>query len=885
MENRVKELEFNLQREKEKAEALDRKCKELSVQNVNMSQANAELRREKLALADEAKKSGKQSERVHVLLKEIEQKDAAIQAEKVRADEAAAETKEIREEAKRTIALWTQAEGQWIAEQKRLADALEEQQKTVSSLESAINSLKTDNEKTLKDLATERERREHLLKIGETSENEIKQLRKRNEALQNTVSDLEQTVFNMDLAGGNLKRELSLKEMDLQKLNDEIEKYRQNEEKLEQRITSLNDELSATKMMNMDATGEKEALHCHIADLKKELAQSKLASESAERDVLLSRQKYENAQKNVEDTVKKLKSSQDEVKDKCAEIRKHESTLNQLRVDFNKLKSEKSELEFHFNTLKNEMEAEREEAKQMEKNNEDLKISNAALTAETKALKNSLNLSEEKLVLAESAHQDAVAILKDEVKSLESEIAGHQQMILRLTEDLTAFTEKSASYYDTISKEKECLLDSKRQIRALQDEILSCNNRIFFLGVEGEKQTLFSSFCLERVHLLQQRYEEIYKCYSAERDISSSLRGKISENSEEISRLNDSLQEKTSEIESKISEISQLNAQCDGQAEDIQKYKDRLTTLSGLEEELENAKEILKQTETSRDNAESSCRHLSLHCQNIVAYEEHVRSMYTEVTKEKTEISFLFLQHLFTNSQEELNYFKAEMNSAKRKCADLDRFVKDAKIAAVRRDASVADECESLQKQLGLLKNTSSALQAENTNLKGQVKELIERFEVEKEMYQRETELKEGKENQLTKENETLRIESTKLRNALNYEVSRKCEYKKALEDSKKLREESELHRGKEKELSSEAIQKANNEALYWLQCFEKLKDMVEDSRKTGSRAPSVDQNAVSRLLEVKRKNEQQVSIRPANIGDPNDKAKKRPRISYVPEA
>ncbi|CBZ31464.1 hypothetical protein, conserved [Leishmania donovani] len=903
----LKHLEFQLQREKALTKDLDARCKLLSAQVAQLEQDKAELRREKLFLGEEAKKTSKLDDRVHILQKEVENRDAVIAAERALTQAARAEAEEIRRNANASIALWTAAEEQWTVEQTALNEAAAQCRSQIDDLKKEVQVQGDARAELAKQLHTEKERSNRLTQAREAMEVEVKSLHSQVEKLQNKVCDLEQTVFKLDLAGDKQREVINLKDTEIKTLEATIARHIEAEERLEQTISSLNDRINAAKMMNLEGKCENEKLQCDLVDAKKEVERLHLQAESLKRDSNFLSQSHSSVQKALEDLKEKHRQLQEDMRDKNVEIRRHELTISQLNMELKKSENQGGEWSFQYSTLETELQQTKEALRKSSASVETLLRENSELVERLKEQKQLTETKEEEMVVLQSQCDERAEAFSRDIRDLEKEITARQAVINELSDQLNSASEKNAVYHSKILEESEANGKMRQHRAEMLQRLESNEHHIFFLDCVVEKEKIFSSFLaywMEAPMLLCANL--VGHCQM--------LQGKtcvLLEHEEELSR----------ESCLKTSQLKELQCQNEDQREQIaflqrerNAQAERLSVLSreSLASEKE-ANELRGALEASRnENLSLTSAVAALHEQVVAKDAELVRKkaaltdsqsrVYAfsdavstlegailryamaqmeevqDLWKNRLEAVGLHFTSLVSHLVAEKALLQCSKEQAEASCRELSAFAKEAKISMNKSDLAAAERQEALTSRAALLEGQIAVARREKDQAAMQLASLLRRFEADRnsfESFKREAKCTMEEERE---RREAVEKECVKLRGCIDAEVKRKCEYKQALENLKKLRSESEELRRAEKARAAEAIGKANIECNYWVKCFDHLKEMIEKSHRTGDRLPSIDTDTIHRLEVAKTK------ISPMQAREVNKALSSLPKLKRVRE-
>ncbi|GET85734.1 hypothetical protein, conserved [Leishmania tarentolae] len=903
----VKHLEFQLQREKALTKDLDARCKLLSAQIAQLEQDKAELRREKLFLVDEAKKTSKLDDRIHLLQREVENRDAVIAAERAAAQASRTEVEEIRRNANASIALWTAAEEQWTVEQTTLNEAAAQYRLEIEGLRRELQAQGDARAELTKQLHAEKEHSSRLTQAREAMEVELKSLHSQVEKLQNKVCDLEQTVYKLDLAGDKQREAINLKDTEIKTLEATVARHIESEERLEQTISSLNDRINAAKMLNLESKCENERLQCDIVDAKKEMERLHLQAESLKRDSNFLSLSHGSLQKALEDLKEKHRQLQEDLRDKNVEIRRNELTISQLNMELKKSENQGGEWSFQYSTLESELQQTKEALKKSSVSVERLLRENDELAERLKEQKQLFEAKEEEMVVLQSQCDDRVETFSRDIRDLEKEITAHQTVINELSDQLNSASERNAALQSRILEESEASGKMRQRLNEDLELLKSNEHQIFFLQCVVDKEKMFSAFSTH--------WNETTKLFCA------NLLGYCEKLQDQASVLLEHREELSRESCWKTSQLAELQVQNEEQKEQIEVLKrernmqsDRYSALSQEKLAAENdASELRIALEASRNqNVSLTSAVAGLHEQigakdvelveknavlaefdsricafahaasalemTVLDYSVTQMEEVKELWKNRLDTVVLHFSTLVSHLMEEKMLLQSSKEQAEASCRELSAFVKEAKISMNKNDLAAAERQEALTSRVALLEGQVALARREKDQSATQLATLLRRFEEDKnafESFKREVECTMQQERE---RREAAQEESVKLRCCIDTEVKRKCEYKQALENLKKLRSESEELRRTEKANALEAIRKANRECNYWVMCFDHLKDRVEKSHRTGDCLPSIDADTIHRLEVAKTK------ISPMQAREVNNALSQLPKLKRVRE-
>ncbi|EPY20628.1 BRCT domain-containing protein [Strigomonas culicis] len=719
-------------------------------------------------------------------------------------------------------------------------------------------------------------------------------------------------MHKLNEAGANLKGALDLKETEIKDLEAKIAKHVQSEEKMEQTIIALNDKINVEKMVNLEAKSENERTHCDLQDAKKETQRLIASIDSLKKQLTFAQQSSDTNQKALNELREKYRQLQEEVKGKTIEIRQYDIGTSQLKAEKNRVENDLNESKYQFSTLEGEHRKMKEELKKIQQTADTLLCEKETLVEEIKLLKHTIDTKEEEMAIMQSQHEDNLCELRNEVSMLKDGLDARQQVVNALTEQLGATTEKSASYCTKIVEESEAsakmrgeLLRVKNDVNNLQQECLTLHafvgtieNHVLFLEERNENLFCFINALTAKIVAMQDTFEKI----------THDLREECNQRDAEIERMKareEQLLSSLSETQKKLHTSEETTAQLEKQIAISREEQEALTSelnatqsnLSAMNQKYEESqKQIMEMNNflgMSRAEGKAENEKLYLLTIHLSSFEESCGRMWrfvsdAQMSMMQEKYNYILETFLVFSRQvvQRTVTYESENRRIANKCKDLDLFIKDMKAAMRNSDIAAAEKHEAQQKRIDTLDKSLQTATKEKENALTQLSSLLQQFETDQDVFQQFKMEKEAELERMQQQHNTTRKECEKLRNGLNYELKRKGEYKVALEEVKKLRDESERNRSTEKSLANDTIQRANQEIQYWIQSFEKLKDMIETSRRTGVRVDPIDEETTHRYELAKTMQDEKLSSQNVNLATVSgeDKTRKRPRIANVPD-
>jgi chromosome segregation ATPase len=877
----IKHLDFQLQREKARSKDLEVECKALHAQIAQLEQDKAGLRREKLVLTEEAKKIAKLDDRIHLLQKDIESRDAIIASERAAAEQARAETEEIRSNANASIAQWIDAERQWTAEQAALNDAAIQFRSRIEELEAALQTARNDCADAKRVLEAERERTRKLSDARDTLEAEVRNFHVQAEKLQNKVCDLEQTIYKLDVAGDKQQETIALKETEIRTLETALENERKTVERMEQTVTSLNDRVNAVKMMSLDERGENEKLQCDLLDANKEIARLTLHVESLKRDASFAEQSQAGLQKALDEMRERCRLQQDDLKEKIVEIRRHELTISQLNVELKKSENQGGEWSFRNSSLEAELQRTKDALKSSTSAAEVLLSEKDELTVKLHQLQSIVEAKDEEMVLLQNQFDEKLEVLTKDILNLEKEVAARQSVINDLTEQLNSTSEKNATYHTKILHESAAAGKVRQELTHMLSHVHAQERELQWCKCVADKADAFTLWLSEWSAISLSQANVLFALLQKSQGEAAGLKQHVNFLTEKAGDSERACLEKSNEVRENERRIVELQEQLDDQTNEALQLKEAIERnemrLGALQAELSAAlqqvdcfstelalsKEQLMRKEAAmseKDVLRTELQASALAKLNVASglqlrgleFCEEQTKLLQDLCSARVEIVIDFFSTVVASVNEEKAQALLAKEQAELTCRELTAFAKEAKMAMSKCDRAVAEKQESLSSRIALLEGQGALLRREKEQYTMQLSVLLRRFEDEQRAHEDFKKESQSALEAVRAKNASAERDVAKLRSAINYEVARKCEYKAALEGAKKLLGESEEMRAADAARALEAIKKANDESNYWVRCFDRLKRMVEQSRKSGKRLPSIDADTLLRLEEAK---------------------------------
>lgn len=883
----VKHIEFQLQREKALTKELNDKLKSLSAQNAQLEQDKAELRREKVQLAEEGKKSSRYEDRIHHLQKELDTKETIITQERTRAAEARAETEEVRFNANASIASWKQAEEQWIAEQTTLTESFTQQADKITDLQTKFDATRTELIEHQHTLQKERDRALRVDGSRDKLEADLRAMHEKAEKSQNEIYELKQKIYNLDLAGEKQKEAINLKDTEIKTLETRIAKHVATEERMEQSINSVNDRVNAAKMINLEVKSENEKLLCDIADACKENQHVAMQVASLTRELQLANQTHVSLQNSHDELRNKCHDQQEDLRKKVMEISAHELSVTELTVRLQQLESTTSDGSFQRTTLEAQIKQLKEEVKKLQVVGHELTEDRDSAREEVRTLKSTVDKKDEDLVMLQSQMEDRVESMQEEIRGWEQEVNQRQRIIQGLTDQVGNTNEKNSIYQGKYLEEYEVATKLRNEVDRFSRIIAAHQRNYLVAECAAARQALIAEFRAEENTLLFDGLEQqrTISCTCFTQTVQQEEMLFVQEN--QIQGLTDERERTESEFAAAQEQLAVLTRTLEAlEAAVAEKEARRLSAahkgatgqeeIAGLLQKITNLEQQLQAASDAHEGA-TAAAHAQLSSQ-ISRAENRLRNTQecADIAEDwwTTKVQFVLtsLSAVGASRDSLMAAMITEKEQLERRNRELDALVGEAKNSSSRMGVALAEKQEAQLANITALEGQLRVTGKEKEHVSFQLTTLLARFEAE----QKQMEKFKQEMQDLHKDERALRDtaekQCAKLRSGIDYEIKRKCEYKSALEEVKRLRDESEKCRLKEKDLAGDAINRANEEASYWVRCFDKLKTMAETSRRNNTRVPSIDREMLTRLANAREQFDAGIPLKeqPTNTDHPS---------------
>ncbi|ORC91154.1 BRCT domain-containing protein [Trypanosoma theileri] len=881
-----KHIEFQLQREKTYTRELEEKIKTQLAHIAKLEQDKAELRREMITLVEEEKKKTKLEERCHMLQKELAEKQTALIGEQKRVTSIECEKEQIRRDAHTSIAKWCEAEKQWIAENDALQKDLEESRDAFAKLKCDYEALTTERDDVLKQLHREKEHCSRLESVSETTEKKIAALHSRIESLQNDIYTRDETLFKLDEAGTKWQEICHSKDEEIKALEVQVAKQSDTIENLQNTISTLNQRIEATKMINMEEKCRVDKVSCDLRECEKENKLLQLELDTLRRDLDYASQNATKHQELVTDLRAKLLSSTEQMKEKNTEVRKQELIISQLTADLKKMERDRTDGSYLVNSLQTQLQSLQDALSEAQSNVKTLVAEKLIFESELQQVKTSFEVRDEAVVLMKSELEDKIESLRADVRNLESEVSERQNVINSITKQLGEANVRNEELYGKVLKHSDLSVQLRGECDNLQNERNKLCQDLLILEENVCRYTLcdeYSEMICDTLMIHAVEVTSVLKVYFGEISrLENNLKELASEKlagenkftlveaalREELQLLKEREAEKANEIATGEMNIVTLEEKVKMHEETIFALKKEVNLHQGRCDELQNIEKLLSEKVV---DAENLIRQMSTAAEKDVYLSQYTTKWLHNTIESVTLFCDGFCTYLsektdfilgeFNNLHvietmkilEAYNFSKTSQKDTEEKCTRLLCKVSDLELRLAKAEKSFANQSEGF-----LIKIRSTVRERElaekarddalhklkcmsedhliHCNADGErIKELLSLLHTEK-------------------QNRQLMEEKVqKLRKNLDYELGRKKEYKEALEEVKAKREEAERYRATEKDWAMRAIERANEEVNYWVRSFDKLKYMLDElSKRSGARVSAMDQATIKTFEEAK---------------------------------
>ncbi|SCU70501.1 uncharacterized protein TEOVI_000207500 [Trypanosoma equiperdum] len=877
-----KHLEFQLQREKAYTRELEEKVKLQQAQIATLEQDKAELRREKLMHTDDDKKRGKLEERCHTLQKDLSEKQSALVAEQKRAARAECEKEQIRRDAHASIAKWCDAEKQWITENETIQRQLEESRTAYSKLADEFKELNVTLKEVQKQLQREKDHTTKLESLSHEGEKKITLLHSRIEALQNDVHTRDETVFKLEEAKSKWEEVCHVKDNEIKSLEVQLGMQKSTIEKLQNTVSTLNQQIEAAKLINIEEKGRVEKANCDLRESEKGNKLLMMELETMRRDFEHASENSSKHQEVIVELRSKISALNDQVIEKCAESRKYELSVSQLKADVNRLEQERTDSSRRAAILESNLQELRSALERTRMDLESVISAKSFLETEFQRVKSMQDTKDENLVLMRVDYEEKIDSLRREAKDLTSEIDARRGVIDKLTGQLGEANARNEDLYRKVMQSSEF----STQLRSATEEMQLNNFMLQVKVLELEEQaarwslskesadenldihgilvvnidTAVTHF-YEETNLLKKKVEELTHQKDTEILRLSEARLRLEAERSTLIRGKEELVEELRTKEAEILDL-QEGARRDKEqlfllGKEIEREninnEDRTANQKVLSDKLIETENLLREATLYSEDRMRLSQWMANWLEHFSRFFVDIVDQYSALTVEKTLAVAEEYRVLYTNKNDELlrrlSHLEKVRRNAEDMCSHLELKLREIESRVEGSEKLLVEQREGLTRKINVAENEKEKAEKNSENLMEKISDLSRQHAAD--IQKKDDQVRELSRLLDTEKRNVDELEqrTQKLRSKLDYEISRKGEYKKALEAVKAKREETECFRAKEKDWAMKAIHRANEEVNYWIKSFEQLKGMLEDmSRKSGAQITAVDKAKIQQM-------------------------------------
>lgn len=836
-----KHLEFQLQRERSTVSSLQEKIKALHSQVAQLEQEKAELRREKISMAEENRKNSRAEEHLGALRKELEAKEKACKEERQRAAEAKVETEEVRRNAHLSISQWMSAEKKWGEREAALQAQLKELSESYQILQQEQEVLR--NEKLSADALChhEQERAQKAEQRCNAMEADLRIQGEQLEKHQNKAFAYETDIDSLRRAEAHLHDVLEQREAECRAIKLEQERLIQENEKLLQSISTYQDRLNKEKTVQMNLVQEKTLRDCDVQAATKEVQHLTRLLESERKERALAQRREEQHTAEVEEWKSRIQSIKNEVKTKEAAIREKVLSNTQLNMQIQKLEAQLTlqKAEHHQQGLELEqVNATRtmlqEKIQTMEEENVLLQTALEEVKQQLTNAENNWKASQEELA-AQGRHHQA------EVEQWQQDLASRQEAVEALTTQLQALNQQQQHLHQCL--EKNSLTAHHQQARV---ELLS--------QASLEKEECFGTFTavtlaeLVPSHLLQPLSYTLFTTRTEHEAYVEQMTARWSRLNEEHHRLvehhsdiqerlemlhveNESLRAQwETTVREKKQEWEMLQNALQAQVQELQEDKKALTMTKTQAETmvaaLEQTKmELSKEMEAMKGHWSTTQQEQEGQRRCLSALFEYNEQLFASVVERKTEFLWESVCSHAQRAFREACSKREKLVSLEEKCAGVEQLLAESNALLRQQHHSSEETFRALHAHIEKWQERVGDAQRESQQSQDQLIRTLEQWDAEKLEWEKAmAEHTTASEKRLAE----LEVEVQKLRKGLEYELSRKTEYKMALERVKRYRAEEVNQHLSTQEQTAMEVHKANTEILYWREQYGVLREKFQ---------------------------------------------------------
>ncbi|XP_038109484.1 putative uncharacterized protein MYH16 isoform X3 [Culex quinquefasciatus] len=462
---------------------------------------------------------------------------------------------------------------QQLDEEGDSATTLEDKE---TSIDSDIMSSVSYEQTITESLAAQRARMQHVLRDMAKEISYLLGKDLSSESL-STFSELDATPLHYLIE--DLKREIDAKDTLLQGKTESIVQ-------LEERVTVREKELHRLKLRHDSASQERTSYEKRIEHLQEALREHDRTIEAFRQQNAILGQQLEDMsetlqtyKENLRRTVEEKNNAEDECKNQLVTIcnlrsaleetkRNGGASIQQLHDVIQTLQSEVALLSEHLNYAFRENLAKDAELEQYRDANLQLRCQLAELNRDVQELKDIVSLVDVRRELEDQKHRH-VALLKDEMKSLQAQMADFQREIASRQRDreyLTYFREKCA----------ELEMEHQLELQRMRDEIESLSGQLAGYGetsVQHEQLLRESNTLQNTIQELQNHNDVLQKAIQSHEESIEQLQQELSTSKFQFGNINQELENLKASCSEKDSKIISLNVEREKLQGDLSLHK------------------------------------------------------------------------------------------------------------------------------------------------------------------------------------------------------------------------------------------------------------------------------------------------------------------------
>ncbi|XP_039433688.1 putative uncharacterized protein MYH16 isoform X3 [Culex pipiens pallens] len=462
---------------------------------------------------------------------------------------------------------------QQLDEEGDSATTLEDKE---TSIDSDIMSSVSYEQTITESLAAQRARMQHVLRDMAKEISYLLGKDLSSESL-STFSELDATPLHYLIE--DLKREIDAKDTLLQGKTESIVQ-------LEERVTVREKELHRLKLRHDSASQERTSYEKRIEHLQEALREHDRTIEVFRQQNAILGQQLEDMsetlqtyKENLRRTVEEKNNAEDECKNQLVTIcnlrsaleetkRNGGASIQQLHDVIQTLQSEVALLSEHLNYAFRENLAKDAELEQYRDANLQLRCQLAELNRDVQELKDIVSLVDVRRELEDQKHRH-VALLKDEMKSLQAQMADFQREIASRQRDreyLTYFREKCA----------ELEMEHQLELQRMRDEIESLSGQLAGYSetsVQHEQLLRESNTLQNTIQELQNHNDVLQKAIQSHEESIEQLQQELSTSKFQFGNINQELENLKASCSEKDSKIISLNVEREKLQGDLSLHK------------------------------------------------------------------------------------------------------------------------------------------------------------------------------------------------------------------------------------------------------------------------------------------------------------------------